>query len=73
MNTITLQGFLSVFEGSKPITINLYKEDNTLLITFIKDGYTSLEDSLEQAPITKIVLKDMTTVNVTINTETDNP
>lgn len=71
MNEITLGGFLSVLESAKPITINLYKENELLIITFIKDGYEALEDELEAASVKKIVLKNLNTIDVTI--ETENP
>lgn len=67
-NPITLGGFLSVLESTKPITINLYKEDELLIITFIKDGYEALEDELEAATIKKIVLKNLNTIDITIET-----
>ncbi len=68
MNEITLGGFLSVLESTKPITINLYKEDELLIITFIKDGYEALEDTLESSTVKKIVLKNLNTIDVTIET-----
>lgn len=68
MNEITLGGFLSVLESTKPITINLYKEDELLIITFIKDGYTALEDQYEAATVKKIILKSLNTIDVTIET-----
>ena len=71
MNEITLGGFLSVLESAKPVTINLYKENELLIITFIKDGYEALEDELEAASVKKIVLKNINTIDVTI--ETTNP
>lgn len=70
-NPITLGGFLSVLESTKPITINLMSEEGLLIITFIKDGYAALEDELEAATVIKIALKNMNTFDVTI--ETPNP
>lgn len=71
MNEITLGGFLSVLESVKPVTINLYKENELLIITFIKDGYEALQDELEAASVKKIVLKNINTIDVTV--ETTNP
>jgi hypothetical protein len=68
MNTITLGGFLSVLEGVKPITINLFNEENLLIITFVKDGYEALEDILEQDPVLKISIKNLQTIDVVIDT-----
>lgn len=68
MNTITLGGFLSVLEGVKPITINLFNEENLLIITFVKDGYEALQDILEQDPVLKISIKNLQTIDVVIDT-----
>ena len=68
MNTITLGGFLSVLEGVKPITINLFNEENLLIITFIKDGFNALEDILEADPVLKITIKNLQTIDVVIDT-----
>ena len=68
MNTITLGGFLSVLEGVKPITINLFNEENLLIITFVKDGYEALEDVLELDPVLKISIKNLQTIDVVIDT-----
>jgi len=68
MNTITLGGFLSVLEGVKPITINLFNEENLLLITFVKDGFNALEDILEADPVLKITIKNLQTIDVVIDT-----
>lgn len=68
---ITLNGFLSVLESTKPITINLYNQNNLLIITFIKDGYEALEDELETAVIQKINLKNLNTIDITV--EVENP
>jgi hypothetical protein len=66
-NNITLGGFLAALESAKPITINLFKQqDELLLITFIKDGYEALEDSLEASEVKRIVLKNMNTLDVYI-------
>lgn len=68
-NGITLGDLLTVLESSKPITINLFDQDNLLLITFIKDGFQALEDVLESDSVTKIVIKNLQTIDITINTE----
>ncbi len=65
---ITLRGFLQVLESSKPVTINLYDKDTELLIiTFLHPGYTALEDEIELAEISKIVVKNLYTFDVYIN------
>lgn len=65
---ITLRGFLQVLEASKPVTINLYDKDTELLIiTFLHPGYAALEDEIELAEISKIVVKNLYTFDVYIN------
>ena len=66
--SITLEGLLSVIESVKPITINLYDENNLLLITFQLPGYKSLDDFLCDDEVTKIVLKNLYTIDVYIDT-----
>ena len=65
---ITLSGLLSVINSTKPITINLFDENELLLITFNHPGYQSLDDNLEESEITKIVFKSLYNVDVYINT-----
>ena len=67
-NNITLGGFLAVLESAKPITINLYDQNELLLITFIKDGYNALDDFLCDDSILKITIKNMQTLDITIDT-----
>ena len=67
-NNITLGGFLSVLESDKPVTINLYNNSNNLLIiTFLKDGYSALEDQLEADEVKRIIIKSMNTLDVYID------
>ena len=68
MNTIALEGFLSVIESVKPITINLFDEDELLLISFELAGYKALDDFLCDDEITKIKFKNMNTIDVYIDT-----
>lgn len=68
MNTITLEGFLSVIDTIKPITINLFNEEALLLITFELAGYKALDDFLCDDEIIKIQFKTLNTINVTIDT-----
>lgn len=66
---ITLKGLLGVLESTKPITINLFNKDTELLIiTFLHPGYAALEDVLEMDEITKIVIKNLYTLDVYIDT-----
>lgn len=67
--TITLGGLLGTIVSAKPITVNLFNQDELLLITFLLPGYPALEDVLEEDQVTKIEIVNMTTLNITINTE----
>jgi uncharacterized pyridoxamine 5'-phosphate oxidase family protein len=66
--TINLKGLLSVIVSEKPITINLYNEKNLLLITFVLPGYPYLEDVYEEDQVTRIEIKNLSTLNITIDT-----
>ena len=65
---IDLKGLLSVIVSEKPITINLFNEKNLLLITFVLPGYPMLEDVYEEDPVTRVEIKNLTTLNITIDT-----
>lgn len=66
-NIITLGGLLSTISSTKNITVNLYNQNNLLIITFVLAGYAALEDSLEAASVTKIEILTPTSLNITIN------
>lgn len=65
---ITLKGLLSVIKSDKDITINLFDENDLLIITFLMNGYPALEDVLEADEVTKIEFPKVNTINVTIDT-----
>ena len=67
-NIITLEGFLSVIKILKPITINLFNENDILLISFELAGYNAIDDFLMDDKIIKIEFKTINTINVTIDT-----
>lgn len=69
---ITLEGLLKVIESTKPITINLFDENDLLLITFELAGYKALDDFLEDDEVTKIVIKNLYNIDVTIDTSLNN-
>ena len=70
-NPISLGGLLSTIVSTKPITVNLFRGE-LLLITFILDGYQALEDEIEAATVTKIEIKNLSTLNITIDAS-ENP
>jgi hypothetical protein len=61
---ITLTGLLSVIESTKPITVNLFDENNLLLITFVLDGYSYLDDVLEDREVAKLKINSLTNIDV---------
>lgn len=65
---ITLEGLLKTIYTNKDITVNLYNEDNLLLITFILAGYNSLDDFLMDDEVKKIEIVNATNLKVTIDT-----
>lgn len=72
--SITLEGLLSVIDTSKAITVNLYQQaaegttGDLLLISFGLPGYDCLDDFLLDDEVTKIVIKSVNTIDVTIDT-----
>ena len=72
MGYIKLRGLLSVIKSAKPITIHLLDKDGLELITFIMDGYSCLEDVLEEDEVTEVEIVNMQTLNIKIDT-TPNP
>ena len=65
---ITLKGLLSVIKSEKAITINLFDENDLLLITFELKGYESLDDFLEDDEVTEITFPKYNTINIKIDT-----
>lgn len=65
---ITLKGLLSVIESLKPVTINLYNENNLLLIKFELPGYDALDDFLNDDEVTNIKLNNLYNLDITIDT-----
>jgi len=63
---ITLSGLLSVIESTKPITVNLFSEENLLLITFVLPGYPCLEDELEERTVAKVKINSLTNIDITL-------
>lgn len=65
---ITLEGLLKVIHSEKDIKVNLYDENDLLLITFLLAGYDCLDDFLEDDEVIKIEFPAINTINVTIDT-----
>ena len=63
---ITLSGLLSVIESQKVITVNLFDENNLLLITFNLPGYACLENSLEDREVASVKINNVTNIDVTL-------
>ena len=54
--------------GGKAITVNLFDENNLLLISFGLPGYDCLDDFLLDDEVTKLIFANMTTINVYTDT-----
>lgn len=65
---ITLEGFLSVVKSDKTLTINLYDENDLLLITFGHPGYSALDDFLCDDEVLEISFPKTATINIKIDT-----
>ena len=65
---ITLEGFLSVIKSTKPIMVNLFNENELLLISFELAGYNALDDFLMDDEVTGIEFKTPNIINVSIDT-----
>lgn len=65
---ITLKGLLSTIKSDKPITINLFNQEDLLLITFELAGYPALEDVIEADEVLEISFPKYNTINVKIDT-----
>jgi hypothetical protein len=65
---ITLAGLLSVIESQKVVTVNLYDDQDLLLITFNLPGHACLEDELEERTVAKIKINSLTNIDITLAT-----
>jgi hypothetical protein len=68
---ITLEGLLKVIVSQKIITVNLYDENDLLLISFGLPGYDCLDDFLLDDEVTKLEITNLYNINITIDTSTD--
>jgi hypothetical protein len=66
-----LQGLLKAIVSTKTVTINLFNENDLLLITFGLPGYDCLDDFLLDDEITKFEVKNLYEFNITIDTSAD--
>ena len=73
--TIQLEALLKalVAPKNKEITVNLYDQDNLSIITFQLPGYKALEDQIEECEVTKIVINNLYSIDITIDTSNLNP
>ena len=65
---ITLEGLLKVIKSDKDVTVNLYDENNLLLITFILNGYNCLDDFLMDDEVLSLKLVSLNKIDITIDT-----
>ena len=67
-----LQGLLKAIVSPKTVTINLFDENDLLLISFGLPGYDCLDDFLLDDEVTKIEIVTLYNLNVTIDTSNNN-
>ena len=70
---INLEGLLKVIVSGKIMTVNLFNENDLLLISFGLPGYDCLDDFLLDDEVKKIELVNVTNVNITIDTSNNEP
>lgn len=70
---INLEGLLKVIVSGKVMTVNLFNENDLLLISFGLPGYDCLDDFLLDDEVKKIELVNVTNVNITIDTSNNEP
>lgn len=68
---ITLEGLLKVITSTKVITVNLYNENDLLLITFGLPGFDCLDDFLLDDEVTKLKISNLYELDITIDTSAD--
>lgn len=68
---ITLKGLLQVIDSQKPVTINLYNENDLLIIKFELSGYAALEDSLEDDEVILVKINNLYNLDIKIDTSSD--
>lgn len=70
-NGITLEGLLSTIKSDKIITINLFDENDLLLISFGLPGYKALDDFLCDDEVLEIKIKSLYDLSIKIDTSLD--
>lgn len=68
---ITLEGLLKVITSVKVITVNLYDENDLLLITFGLPGFDCLDDFLLDDEVLQLEITNLYNINVKIDTSAD--
>ena len=61
---MTLTNLLSVIKSTRDITINLYDENNLLLISFEYTGYKCLDDDLENREVQEIDIVTLSNIKI---------
>ena len=61
---MNLENLLSVLKSSKTITVNLYDENDLLLISFGHPGYDALDDDLLVRDIRELEFLTLANINV---------
>ena len=67
----TLNGLLSIIKSEKIITVNLYNENDLLLITFHLPGYEHIEEDLLLREVAELKIINLNTINVKLAAATN--
>lgn len=59
---------LKVIKSDKDITVNLYDENDLLLITFVLAGYDCLDDFLMNDEVLELSFANLNKINIKIDT-----
>jgi len=59
-----LEGLLSIIKSEKIITVNLFDENDLLLITFHLPGYEHIEEDLLLREVAELKIVSLNTINI---------
>ena len=66
-----LESLLSLVKNEDLIIVNLYDENDLLLITFHLPGYQCLKDELLSREVNKLIIQSKSDVDITLNAPSD--
>lgn len=70
---MTLTDFLAAFANNKGVSVELVDSDDESLITFLAEGYASVESDLGEREVKKVKINGASKVTVIIGDAPTNP